>query len=69
MKKIFALTALCLLFLAQVFAAQIPYKDLNPFTLPPYFGSLDDPSIKTVVEIDGYVYVYIDGVWDVYAVK
>lgn len=60
------MVAMLLLFLGQVLALEKPFQPLNPFTVPIYTGSLDDPNIKEVIEIDGIIYVCIDGVWYVF---
>ena len=51
-----------------LFSAELPYKGIDPNTVPVFIGSLNDPGVKIVYEDpEGeYIFIEIDGVLYVY---
>jgi len=71
MKNRFIVIVLSLMFFIGLFCSELPYKAIDPGTVPVFKGSMEDPGIRIVYEDpEGeYIFIEIDGVLYVYYLK
>ncbi|HOD17855.1 MAG TPA: hypothetical protein PLF50_07040 [Candidatus Cloacimonadota bacterium] len=68
MKNRFIVIVLSLMFSVGLFCSELPYKAIDPNTIPIFVGSINDPSVKIVYEDpEGeYIFIEINGILYVY---